>query len=62
MTRATDAVNAGAAGDGRARRARGGDPCRGAAQAMIDLRGYAALLPDGQTTVEGVTSVVSIDA
>ncbi len=30
---------------------------------MIDLKGYAALLLlDGQTTVEEVTSVVSIDA
>ena len=33
------------------------------AQGMIDLKAYAALmLLDGQTTVEEVTSVVSIDA
>ena len=32
-------------------------------QGMIDLKGYAALLLlGGQTTVEEVTSVVSIDA
>jgi type II secretory ATPase GspE/PulE/Tfp pilus assembly ATPase PilB-like protein len=32
-------------------------------EGMIDLKGYAALLLlDGQTTVEEVTSVVSLDA